>query len=362
MSRIEARFKVAAGQFSLDVAFSCPSRGVTGLFGPSGCGKTTMLRCFAGLIRADEGYLRIGNEIWQEGEQFLAPHKRPVGYVFQEARLFPHLSVVGNLQYGLRRAVMPHTIGFETVVDLLGLVDLLERSPSTLSGGERQRVAIARALLSQPRILLMDEPLSALDRASKREILPYLEDLADVLSLPILYVSHDLSEIERLADHLVLMAKGGRVQAYGALSTLLTDFTLPLPRFADSATVLTLAVERYDAAYDITECRIGAAPFLVPGELGRQGTRRRIRIQANDVSLVKGKPHDTSVLNVLPAQILSVEQVDLNQAIILLGVDGGTADARLLSSVTRKSWERLKLARGDRVFTQVKGMALVDSA
>ena len=186
-------------------------RGVTALFGPSGCGKTTVLRCVAGLQMLRDGYLSIGGEVWQDGAAFRPPYQRSVGYVFQEASLFPHLSVRRNLLYGHRRALRRGTgeaTRFDEVVELLGMQGLLDRSPLRLSGGERQRVAIGRALLSQPRLLLMDEPLAGLDRLSKDEILPYLEALHTALSIPILYVSHDIAEVERLADHLVLMQAG----------------------------------------------------------------------------------------------------------------------------------------------------------
>ncbi len=208
MTRVEAHFSGRIGGFALDVGFAAPETGVTALFGPSGCGKTTVLRCIAGLERLEYGHFSLSaTEVWQDGFRFLPPHRRAVGYVFQEASLFPHLSVTANLRFGQKRAA-DRGIVFDEVVTLLGLSRLLGRVPARLSGGERQRVAIGRALLSQPRLLLMDEPLSALDRISKDEILPYLERLYDALSIPVIYVSHDLAEVERLADHLVLLSAG----------------------------------------------------------------------------------------------------------------------------------------------------------
>ena len=218
---IRAEFKGTIGKFSLDAGFTAPAKGVTALFGPSGCGKTTVLRCIAGLLRVSDGFCEIEGDVWQDRDgSFLPTHRRPLGYVFQEASLFPHLSVRRNLMFGAPRdkasgaqrgrASRP----FDEVVDLLGVTALLDRSPRNLSGGERQRVAIGRALLSQPKLLLMDEPLSALDRATKNEILPFLERLRDRLSLPIVYITHDMSEVERLADQIVLMEKG-RVLAAG---------------------------------------------------------------------------------------------------------------------------------------------------
>jgi len=357
MSEVEARFKGAFGDFSLDVAFTAPARGVTGLFGPSGCGKTTILRCIAGLTKVAEGYLRADGAVWQDADQFLAPHKRAIGYVFQEPRLFSHLSVLDNLHYGLRRA-KTGTIALEPVIDLMGIRDLLRRSTVSLSGGERQRIAIGRALLSQPRLLLMDEPLSALDRQSKNEILPYLESLPRALSLPIIYVSHDLAELERLADHLVLIREG-RVLAAGPLTQLLTDLSLPLARLPEAAAVLDLTVESHDARYDMSQCRIDGLPFFVPGHLGLAGTVRRVRVRAGDVSLAMQQPAGSSVLNVLPARILSAETASPSQMLVLLGL-GASGEVRLLSSITRKSWDALGLHPGQALFAQIKGMAMAD--
>ena len=242
---IEVAFKGRLGDFDLDAAFVAPAKGVTGLFGPSGCGKTTVLRCIAGLNRLADGHCTIDGDLWQRGAAtFRPPFARPVGYVFQEASLFPHLSVTGNLLYATRGRLPSSPedpIGFDEVVALLGLQTLLDRSPRHLSGGERQRVAIGRALLSQPKLLLMDEPLSALDRQSKDEILPFLVQLRDTLSLPVVYVSHDMSEIDRLADHLVLM-QSGRVLASGRLGELQSNPALPLARSRDAAVTLDAIV------------------------------------------------------------------------------------------------------------------------
>ncbi|MDB5456300.1 MAG: hypothetical protein JWP92_1885 [Caulobacter sp.] len=206
---LEARFAGRLGSFALDVAFSLAPRGISALIGPSGAGKTSLLRCIAGLTRLP-GALVVDGETWQDNRRFLPPHRRPVGMVFQDASLLSHLSVTGNLRYGQRRTTAPQATGLDEVVELLGLAPLLHRAPAHLSGGERQRVALGRALLSQPRLLLMDEPLSSLDADSKAEILPYLERLHRALAIPVLYVSHDAGEVARLADHL-LMIKGGRI-------------------------------------------------------------------------------------------------------------------------------------------------------
>lgn len=216
--RINAAFRGKLGNFTLDAELSLPASGVTAIFGPSGCGKTSVARCVAGLQRVADGFCAVDGEIWQDHRSFRPVHRRPIGYVFQEASLFPHLSVRRNLLFGAPKAAAAQ-IGFDEVVDLLGLAALLHRSPHRLSGGERQRVAIGRALLSQPKLLLMDEPLAALDHATKNEILPFLERLHDRLSLPVLHISHDMTEIERFADHLVLM-KQGRVVDAGPLHSV----------------------------------------------------------------------------------------------------------------------------------------------
>jgi molybdate transport system ATP-binding protein len=211
---IEARFAGPLGDFRLDAAFAAPGRGITALVGPSGCGKTSLLRCIAGLTRLP-GRLTVGEAVWQDERLFLPPHRRAVGFVFQEPSLLAHLSVRRNLTFGLDRTRTHPKIGFDEVVDLLGVAPLLQRSTQRLSGGERQRVAIGRALLSQPDLLLMDEPLSSLDPESKADILPFLERLHQALSIPILYVSHDLAEVGRLADH-VLVMQAGRIVSQSA--------------------------------------------------------------------------------------------------------------------------------------------------
>ena len=396
---IRAAFRGRLGQFALDAALEVPARGVTGLFGPSGCGKSTVLRCIAGLSRVADGFFSIDGEVWQDGARFRPPHQRPIGYVFQEPSLFAHLSVRQNLRYGVPRRppaehVIPAEVGWDDVVALLGLGALLERSPRHLSGGERQRVAIGRALLSQPRLLLLDEPLSALDQRAKGEILPFLERLHRALSIPVLYVSHDMAELERFADHLLLM-EAGRVVASGSLRALECDPALPLLRARDAAVSLEALVEGYDAGHGLLSLRVGGARFLVPSEPAAVGERRRLRVAAENVSLALERPTGSSILNVLPARILSVAGLGTNEITLVLELgavpqpeepleqtaaeerkgEGGaqawrgaeqmgdraapaTPRARLLSRVTRRSWEQLGLAEGRTVFAQVKSVAL----
>ncbi len=358
---IRAEFRGTVGKFSLDAGFTAPAKGVTALFGPSGCGKTTVLRCIAGLLRVSDGLCEIEGDVWQDRDgSFLPTHRRPLGYVFQEASLFPHLTVRRNLMFGAprdNRGATGERVAFDEVVDLLGVAALLDRSPRHLSGGERQRVAIGRALLSQPKLLLMDEPLSALDRATKNEILPFLERLRDRLALPVVYVTHDIAEVVRLADQIVLMEKG-RVVAAGPLADLQSDPSLPLAMARDAAVSLNGVIESRDTHYGLLKLDVRGGQFVVPAPPARIGEHRRIRIVAGDVSLAREPPGASSILNVLPARIVSMRPVDSNEvvAVVALGPDGD--GARLLSRVTRKSWDQLGLARGVSVYAQVKAVAL----
>ena len=355
---IEARFTGDLGAFRLDAAFTVPGSGVTALFGPSGCGKTTILRCIAGLQRLSDGYLSVNGELWQEGRRFRPTHRRPLGYVFQEASLFSHLSVRDNLAFGQRRVkdAAPR-IGFDEVVDLLGIARLFGRPTAGLSGGERQRVAIGRALLSQPRLLLMDEPLSALDRISKDEILPYLERLHAALSIPVLYVSHDIGEVERLADTLVLV-EAGRVRAAGPIAGLLADPALPLVHMPDPAAVIDGRVMAVDPAYGLSEVEVPGGRLLVAGDLGPVGRRRRLRIPASDVSLGRAAPVDTTILNALPARILGAEPAGGQQMTVRLALGPEGSGAAILARISRFSWDRLALAPGEAVVARLKAVAL----
>ena len=355
---IEAHFSGQQGSFRLDAAFTAPESGVTALFGPSGCGKTTVLRCVAGLIRFDKGKLIVNGETWQSDRKFVPTHRRALGYVFQEASLFPHLSVRKNLEFGLKRARRrSHTIAFDDVVDLLGVGQLFDRPTAHLSGGERQRVAIGRALLSQPQLLLMDEPLSALDRLSREEILPYLERLHEVLSIPVLYVSHDIAEIERLADTLVLMRSGG-VRASGPIAELLSDPSLPLVRMPDPAAVMDGRVRDFDPKYGIARVEVPGGTLLIAGETGPTGAVRRLRISANDVSLSRETTKDTTILNALPARIVSAAPEGEMQMTVRLKLGADGKGAPLLSRISRLSWDRLGFQPGDTVVAQIKAVAL----
>ena len=355
---IEVRFHGRRGSFDLDVDFSFPGRGVTALFGPSGCGKTTVLRCIAGLDRLD-GRLAVNGAVWQEGGRSLATHRRPIGYVFQEASLFPHLSVRANLLYGRRRTKGATGLDVDEVARLLGLAHLLERAPARLSGGERQRVAIGRALLSAPQILLMDEPLAALDRLSKNDILPYLERLHDQLAIPVLYVSHDIAEVERLADRMVLMERG-RVLASGPTGALLAHPALPLSRLPDATAVLSGKVHAYDADYGLSTLLVSGAEFFVPGKVGEIGSHHRLRVAASDVALCRSRaPEGSSILNAPVARITDIQPLGDHQVTVFLKIGPAGGGAPFLSRISRKSREVLALQPGDVVFALIKGVALV---
>jgi molybdate transport system ATP-binding protein len=365
MSGIEAKLRGRQGAFELDVAFEAPVRGVTALFGPSGCGKTTVLRCVAGLERLAAGRLVVAGRIWQDADTFLPPHRRAVGYVFQEANLFPHLSVRGNLDYGRKRAGHGGGNGqgglaFDEVADLLGLARLMERAPLRLSGGERQRVAIGRALLSSPQVLLMDEPLSALDKFARDDILPYLERLHAELAIPVLFVSHDLTEVERLADRLVLM-EAGKVRAAGAVADLLADPELPLARLPEAASLVTGRVAGYDERYGIATLVVSGVEFQVPGDIGAVGASRRLRIQASDVALCRPPaPVGSSILNAPVAVIRDAAPHGEHRMTVFLRLGPAGGGAALIARITRKSWETLGLQPGDVVHALVKSVALAD--
>jgi molybdate transport system ATP-binding protein len=360
---IEARLHLRRPAFTLDVELALPAQGVTALHGPSGCGKTTVLRALAGLERAG-GRVAVGADVWQDDAagRFVPPHRRPIGYVIQEAALFRHLDVRGNLAYGRKRAgPQARAASLDPVIELLGIASLLARRTGSLSGGERQRVAIARALATQPRLLLMDEPLAALDAARKGEILPYLERLHRELALPIVYVTHAMDEVARLADHLVLL-RDGRVLAAGPLVSLLDRTDLPLARQEDAGVVLDAAVEEVDTAYGLARLSFDGGTLWVGAGGTAAGARVRARVLARDVSVAREAPVQTSILNVLPV-VLESMQVDGATALLRLACTApGSSVARptrLLARITRRSCDVLRLAPGDALHAQIKGVALM---
>jgi molybdate transport system ATP-binding protein len=353
---IHARFKLDYPGFSLDVDLALPGRGVTALFGHSGSGKTTLLRAIAGLERVPGGRLAVNGETWQDESAFRLTHRRPLGYVFQEASLFPHLSVEANLQYGQKRVPQARRrVSLDQAVDMLDIGHLLDRKPARLSGGERQRVGIARALATSPRLLLMDEPLAALDHDLKQEILPYLERLHDELSVPVLYVSHAPDEVARLADHIVVM-QGGRAVAVGPLADTLARLDLPIKLGEDVGVVLDAVVAARDEEWHLAHMEFAGGRLWVRDQGLPLGHHARVRILARDISLARAPITGTSILNTLPAVVVdSVD--DAHPALTLVKLRVG--ESPLLARVTRRSAHALEIAPGQLLYVQIKAVALI---
>jgi molybdate transport system ATP-binding protein len=354
---IALSLRVAYSGFCLDAELSIAGAGVTALFGASGSGKTTCLRLLAGLEKG-RGTLHAFGECWQDDQRglFVPTHLRRVGYVFQEASLFPHLSVEENLAYGrARRRSETAAASFDSVVALLGIEPLLARSTDRLSGGERQRVAIARALLSAPRLLLMDEPLSALDEARKAELFPYLERLRRELSIPIVYVSHSLDEVARLADRLALL-ENGRISATGSPSELLSRLDLPFASGEQSGVVIETQVALHDDEDGLTRLDFEGGSLWL-SRLGLPvGSGARVRVLARDVSLALNHPGPSSILNVLSGYVTALSDEGPSRVNVRLVV--GSANTPLLARITRRSRDALRLAPGSPIHAQVKSVAL----
>lgn len=357
---IEATLRLPRAGFTLDVALQLPARGVSALFGPSGCGKTTVLRAFAGLERA-AGRIMIDGQAWQDDARrlFVPTHRRALGYVIQESALFPHLDVRRNLDYGLRRiAPGARRIALDQVVELLGIGTLMERRPDTLSGGERQRVAIARALATSPRLLLLDEPLAALDAARKAEVLPYLDRLHEELAIPVVYVSHAIEEVARLAHHLVLM-EAGRVVAAGPVADVMARLDLPTARGEGAGVVLDAVVAEHDTPWQLARLEVGAGDFSVwTRDNGLPlGRAVRVRVLARDVSLTRTPQTGTSIGNQLRGTIEQIAD-DEHPSLALVRVRVGASP--VVARLTRRSAHALELQPGLPVWAQVKTVALME--
>lgn len=351
---IRAQFRLAYPGFALGVDLDLPGRGVTALIGRSGSGKTTLLRCIAGLERAPDGVLEINGEVWQGPGVFVPVHRRDLGMVFQEPSLFAHLDVCGNLEYGFKRARTPRVV-WDRVVEWLGIGPLLARAPANLSGGERQRVAIARALLCRARLLLLDEPLAALDAERKSEILPILERLRDELEIPVIVVSHAADEVARLADHLVAL-QAGRVLGAGGLTEMLTRLDLPLAFGEDAGTVLTARVAERDAAWQLVRVEFVGGHLWLPDKGVAIGKSVRVRILARDVSLSHAPLLESSIMNRISATVSAIApDAHPSQSLVRLNAQG----APLLARVTRRSVAHLHLTTGAQVYAQIKSVALM---
>ena len=356
MPTIDARFQLDWPGFRLDVDVQLPAKGVTALFGHSGSGKTTLLRCIAGLERPPLGRLSFKGALWQDQEVWVPTHRRPLGYVFQEASLFPHLSVMNNLRYGKKRSQAAQRIALDHAIELLGIGSLLERKPDLLSGGERQRVGIARALAVSPEILLMDEPLAALDLKRKQEILPYLERLHDELEIPVLYVSHSPDEVARLADNLVVM-ESGQIVAHGSLAETLVRLDLPIKLGEDVGAVLEATVCEIDSEWHLARVEFPGGSLWTRDHGIPLGKQVRVRVLARDVSLAIAEPASSSIQNVLHGHIDAIADDD-HPGLQLVRVKVG--ETCLLSRLTRRSSVALGFTLGKSVHVQVKSVALME--
>jgi molybdate transport system ATP-binding protein len=352
---ISARFRIQRDHFLLDVDFSIPAQGVSALFGPSGCGKTTLLRAIAGLDHHAEGFLSVGNSVWQSGDKCIPTHQRALGYVFQEANLFPHLDVRGNIEYGLKRVpIAQRKLSIERLCELLDVSSLLQRQVATLSGGERQRVAIARTLAANPKLILMDEPLVGLDQERKLEILACILAVQREFQIPVLYVSHSRDEVSRLADHLVLMS-AGRITATGDVHEMFARLDLPLAQDSEAAVVIEASVSSHDEEYALTELKFAGGSFTLPRLALRTGEQVRLQLAARDISLTLELQSNTSILNIFPATVEAIAPTGAAQVIVRLSAAG----VPVLARITRKSAAKLGLQPGSLVYAQAKSVALL---
>jgi molybdate transport system ATP-binding protein len=355
MATLSLDIALARTGFALAVRDELSWTGITALFGASGSGKTTLLRSIAGLEREARGHVAFDGEIWQNERTWLPAHRRRIGYVFQDGRLFSHLSVEQNLRFALERAGRSPggaRIGFDDTVAALDLADLLPRRPVSLSGGEQQRVAIARALLANPRLLLMDEPLSSLDAGRKREILPHIERLPAFFGVPVLYVTHNLDEVARLAANVVLLA-AGRIAAKGSVAEIFERPDLAAFTGGDAAGAV-LRVRVVSHANGVATLTLGNETLRVPMAALPAGTELPLRIHARDVALATRRPTHLSIRNVLTGRILRIEQAASLSVDVVLDVDGQYLRAR----ITRDAATELELAAGQEVFGLIKSIAL----
>lgn len=351
---IDVAVKLVRGSFVLEATFAIQKSGVTAVYGPSGCGKTSLLRTIAGLEPNAQGRITVNGTTWLSPGFNLPTHKRRLGYVFQEPSLFPHLSVKDNLLFGARRSEdkMPD---LGQTVELMGLGGMLLRKGVELSGGEQQRVALARALFSTPTLLLLDEPLSALDIESKTQLIPYLENTLQALNIPALYVTHSPDEVARLADNLLLMDKG-KVSGYGPLQDMLGQVDSPLGVTEDAFTVLRGKVIHPKLAGLTTIISAAGNSIHIPHNAQSAGSEVRIKIQAKDVSVCLDHPEKTSILNILPAIVESVSEVTITgNRTIKLDLSG----EKLLAKISDYSCQQLQLQPGQSLFAQIKSAALV---
>jgi molybdate transport system ATP-binding protein len=356
---LQLLLQLARGDFALEVDLTLPASGISVLFGPSGSGKTSVLRCVAGLERAASGRVQVGQAVWQDARKgiFLPPWQRDVGYVFQEASLFAHLNVEQNLAFGLKRSDKPGGAqALEHAIELLGIGHLLRRETGQLSGGERQRVAIARALATQPALLLLDEPLAALDLVRRQEILPWLEKTRDELRMPMLYVTHSADELVRLADHVVVLEQG-RVKAAGSTHDVLSEIENPAIVGDEAGVVLRGTIAQRDMPWQLAQVVFDGGAVWVRDTGLAQGREVRLRVLARDVSLASQEPRHSSIQNQIQGQIEAiVDDVHPSQALVRVRC----GSAALVARVTRRALDSLGLTHGSAVWAQVKSVAVME--
>jgi molybdate transport system ATP-binding protein len=343
--------------FALDVAFQAPTPGVVALFGRSGCGKSTTIDLIAGLLAPDSGHARLDDITLFDTHAgaHVPAERRRIGYVFQDSRLFPHFTVAGNLRYGLKRTREPEErIGFSQVVSLLGLQPLLSRRPNQLSGGERQRVALGRALLSQPRLLLLDEPLASLDVARREEVLPYLEALRDRLAIPIVYVSHQFDEVLRLATHIVLLDAGKAVAQGSPTEISLRPELRAIVGPEAVGAVVDGTIVSIDESGKLAEVQLGRGILRIGAGHARVGASVRLQLLARDVILATEPPHAISVRNTISGVVEEISEDDDDARLVRVDI-GGTA---VLSRVTIAAVDALNLQRGKSVWVLIKAVSL----
>ena len=360
-SNIFAKFQLSFpsqknSSFNMDIDLEMPGQGVTAIFGHSGSGKTTFLRCMAGLQPIKQAQIVVNGDTWQDESCLLPTHKRPLGYVFQEASLFDHLTAEGNLLYAVKRSThLSSDSHYLETITLMGLKSILDKFPSQLSGGERQRVAIARALLINPKLLLMDEPLASLDEGRKQEILPYLEQLRTELKIPILFVSHSIDEVARLADHLVILEEG-KVIANGKMMELLSKIDLPVHFGEDTGVLIEGTVVERDIQWHLVRVEFKGGELWLRDNGDAVNETVRIRILARDVSLSLTKQEDTSILNRLSAEVLEISPAT-TKALSLVRLKVGSTV--IIARVTSRSVDSLGLQIGNKIWAQIKSVAIV---
>lgn len=355
---IKARFDLAFDGFQLQADLNLPSKGVTTLFGPSGSGKSTLLRCIAGLESSQRGFMQVGETVWQDDNKqlFVPTHQRSLGYVFQEARLFAHLTVEKNLLYGLQRlAETDRQIDWDQVVEMLDISHLLQRKPQKLSGGEQQRISIGRALLSSPKVLLMDEPLAALDHARKQEVLPFIRKLHDELAIPVIYVSHSLQEVVQITDTLVLMSNG-KIKATGPITELTSQLNLGHYLGDMSGSVIETTVADHEVEFSLSRLQFSGGDIYVPQQASKVGEKQRVHILSRNVGIALEKPQaTTSFLNILEAKVLEVGKPDPENHTVSVKLDVGVP---LLACISRKSLHTLRLQEGMVCYALIKAVSL----